>query len=90
MQKIVVLHVMSKTLVILGCATLVFSSLAGEVQTNWVPCSTARTSPVGLFAARQLGQCSEAFWWELMGMGHIYTDAMCSDFEAKGFGQINS
>jgi len=36
MQKIVVLHVMSKTLVILGCATLVFSSLAAEVQTNWV------------------------------------------------------
>jgi 3-keto-disaccharide hydrolase len=90
MQKIAVLHVMSKTLVILGCATLVFSSLAAEVQTNWVSLFYGKDLTGWTVRGKAAWSVQRGVLVGVGGMGHIYTDAMCSDFEAKGFGQISS
>jgi hypothetical protein len=81
---------MRKTLVILGCATLVLTAFSGEVNSKWISLFNGKDLSGWTVRGKVAWSVQDGVLVGIGGMGHIYTDATCSDFEAKGMFRVTS
>ena len=79
---------MRKTLAVLACATLALSAFSGEVDSKWISLFNGKDLSGWTVRGKATWSVQDGVLVGLGGMGHIYTDAACSEFEAKGMFRI--
>jgi hypothetical protein len=79
-----------KTLVVLACATLALSASSAEVKSEWVSLFNGKDLTGWTPRGKATWSVQDGVLVGIGGMGHIYTDATCSDFEAKGLFRVTS
>jgi hypothetical protein len=81
---------MRKVLAILTGATLALSASSAEVKSPWVSLFNGEDLTGWTVRGKATWSVQEGVLVGLGGMGHIYTDASCSDFEAKGMFRVSN
>ena len=82
---------MSKTsLAALACAALVLNVAGAEVESKWVSLFNGKDLTGWTAHGNAKWSVQDGVMVGIGGMGHIYTDVSCSDFEAKGMFRVTS
>jgi hypothetical protein len=77
-------------LAMLACATLALSASGAEVKSKWISLFNGKDLSGWTVRGKATWSVQDGVLVGIGGMGHIYTDAACSDFEAKGMFRITS
>jgi len=75
---------------ILACSILALSASGAEVKTNWVSLFNGKDLSGWTVHGKASWSVQDGVLVGIGGMGHIYTDASCSDFEAKGMFRVTN
>jgi hypothetical protein len=81
---------MKKTFAILACALTVGGAAHGAEESKWVSLFNGQDLTGWTVRGKATWSVQEGALVGVGGMGHIYTDAACSDFEFKGKFRITS
>jgi hypothetical protein len=81
---------MKKALAILAGATLAWSASSAEVKSNGVSLFNGKDLTGWTVRGQATWSVQNGVLVGIGGMGHIYTDASCSDFEAKGMFRVTN
>ncbi len=81
---------MKKSLVILAFAALALSVSAGEIESKWISLFNGKDLTGWTVRGKAMWSVQNGVLVGVGGMGHIYTDAACTDFEAKGIFRVTS
>jgi len=80
----------SRTIATLVCASLVLSASSAEVKAKWVSLFNGKDLSGWTVRGKAAWSVQDGVLVGIGGMGHIYTDASCSDFEAKGMFRVSN
>jgi hypothetical protein len=75
---------MSKTLAVFICAALVGCASGAEVKSKWISLFNGNDLTGWTVHGKASWSVQDGVLVGIGGMGHIYSDATCSDFEFKG------
>ena len=75
---------MKKTTVLLFIVLMVGSALTGEAKPKWISLFNGKDLNGWFVRGKATWSVQDGVLVGEGGMGHIYTDAVCTDFEAKG------
>ena len=78
------------TLTVLVCATLTLSIYSAEDNSQWICLFNGKDLSGWTVHGKATWSVQDGVLVGVGGMGHIYTDAACSDFEAKGIFRVTS
>jgi hypothetical protein len=79
-----------KALVILASLTLALSASSDEGKAKWISLFNGKDLSGWTVHGKATWSVQDGVLVGIGGMGHIYTDATCSDFEAKGMFRVTS
>jgi hypothetical protein len=79
-----------KTLLISVCAALALNASSAEVKSKWVSLFNGKDLTGWTVRGKATWSVQDGVLVGIGGMGHIYTDATCTDFEAKGMFRVTS
>ncbi|MBU6399536.1 MAG: DUF1080 domain-containing protein [Verrucomicrobia bacterium] len=79
-----------KTLPILACVALALSAPGAEHRSKWISLFNGKDLTGWTVHGKAKWSVQHGLLVGVGGMGHIYTDAACSDFEAKGMFRVTS
>jgi hypothetical protein len=72
------------------CATLALSASGAEVKSKWISLFNGKDLKGWTAHGKATWSVQDGVLVGVGGMGHIYTDAACTDFEAKGMFRVTS
>jgi len=81
---------MKKALALFTCAVLAISRSSGEGKSNWISLFNGKDLTGWTVHGKATWSVQNGVLVGIGGMGHIYTDAACSDFEAKGMFRVTN
>ena len=81
---------MRKTLALLVGVTLAFFATGGEPASKWISLFNGKDLTGWTVRGKAVWSVQNGALVGIGGMGHIYTDVTCSDFEAKGMFRVTS
>lgn len=81
---------MKKLLTLWGCLVLTWSAFAGEAQSPWISLFNGKDLTGWMVRGKATWSVHDGVLVGVGGMGHIYTDATASDFEAKGMFRVTN
>ncbi len=79
-----------RNLAVLALAMLAVSAFSAEVKTNWVSLFNGKDLTGWTVCGKATWSVQDGVLVGVGGMGHIYTDATCSDFEATGMFRVTN
>jgi hypothetical protein len=79
-----------KTLAVLVCAAWALSASSAEVKSKWVSLFNGKDLSGWTVRGKATWSVQDGVLVGIGGMGHLYTDASCTDFEAKGMFRVTS
>ena len=79
-----------ETLAVFGCGALVFTTLGAEEKTEWISLFNGKDLSGWTVRGKATWSVQDGVLVGIGGMGHIYTDATRSDFEAKGMFRVTN
>ena len=79
-----------KTLLILLGTTLALSVFSGAEKSQWISLFNGKDLSGWTVRGKAAWSVQDGVLAGVGGMGHIYTDASCSDFEAKGMFRVTN
>ncbi len=77
-------------LAVFACAALALSASSAEVKSKWISLFNSKDLTGWTAHGKATWSVQDGVLVGVGGMGHIYTDATCSDFEAKGMFRVTS
>ncbi len=77
-------------LAVFACAALALSASSAEVKSKWISLFNGKDLTGWTAHGKATWSVQDGVLVGVGGMGHIYTDATCSDFEAKGMFRVTS
>ena len=72
------------------CALLAFTGRSAEVKSEWVSLFNGKDLSGWTVRGKATWSVQDGVLTGIGGMGHIYTDATCSDFEFKGMFRVTN
>jgi hypothetical protein len=81
---------LGKIVGVFTCALLAFSVRSAEVKSEWVSLFNGKDLSGWTVRGKATWSVQDGVLVGIGGMGHIYTDATCSDFEFKGMFRVTS
>ncbi len=79
-----------KTLALLGCALVTLSASSAELKANWVSLFNGKDLTGWTPHGKATWSVQDGVLVGIGGMGHLYSDVACSDFEAKGMFRVTN
>lgn len=79
-----------KTVGVFACALLAFTGRSAEVKSEWVSLFNGKDLSGWTVHGKATWSVQDGVLVGIGGMGHIYTDATCSNFEFKGMFRVTS
>jgi len=74
----------------LGCVALTLAAAGGEATPKWISLFNGKDLTGWTVHGKATWSVQDGVLAGVGGMGHIYTDVTCSDFEAKGMFRVTS
>ncbi|HOW65398.1 MAG TPA: DUF1080 domain-containing protein [Candidatus Paceibacterota bacterium] len=79
-----------KSLAVFACAILALSAASAEDNSKWISLFNGKDLSGWTVRGKTTWSVQQGVLVGLGGMGHIYTEARCSDFEVKGMFRVSN